>query len=138
MNAHARGHKRLRAVMSGVDERLPIWKGAGGSAFAAMGTAAPYRASRAERIVHDPLDGAGAASTLSGAAETAIHLAGRAWARGGVFDRGADVVVGEDVAGTDDHGLGIKYCSVSSIALFPVTQSKNADLQLFQSTYCIA
>ncbi len=58
----------------------------------------------AESLVHDPLDGAGTASALGAAAEATINLA--SGARLGARHRhgGADILVGEHVAGADDHG----------------------------------
>jgi hypothetical protein len=56
----------------------------------------------AERFVHDLLDGAHAASALGAAAQATIDLPRRPW-RLGPGDSLADVMVGEDVAGTDDH-----------------------------------
>ena len=58
----------------------------------------------AEGFVHDRLDGAGATAALGAATETSIHLARRT--RGTRSTDGfTDVVVGEDVAGTNDHGM---------------------------------
>ena len=57
---------------------------------------------RRQRLVHDPPDGAGAPSALRAAAETAIDFA--AGSGGGLAGkRRTDVVVGQHVAGTDDH-----------------------------------
>ena len=54
-----------------------------------------------ESFVHDAADGAHTAATLGAAAEAAIDFPGLAARRRG--DRGADVGVGQYVAGTDDH-----------------------------------
>jgi hypothetical protein len=57
----------------------------------------------AQRLVNDGLDGARAAATLRAAAETAIDLLG---IPGEVFravDRTADIMVAQDIAGTNDH-----------------------------------
>jgi hypothetical protein len=67
-----------------------------------VGAAAARTGRGAQRLVHDAPDGAHAAAALGAAAEAAIDLAGPARRGGG--DRAADIVVGEDVAGTDDHG----------------------------------
>ena len=57
----------------------------------------------AERLVNDALDGARTSPTFSGATETAVNLLGIARQ---VF-RGAngitDIVIGQDVAGTNNH-----------------------------------
>lgn len=56
-----------------------------------------------QRFIHDFLDGACAAAALGAAAEAAIDLPGgtRQFLDHGI----ADVVVGQDVTGTNDHGL---------------------------------
>src|SRR4051794_12180547 len=57
----------------------------------------------AERLVQDLLDGAGAAAAFGAAAEAAIDLACRARQRIRGRHGGADIVVSQDVAGTNDH-----------------------------------
>ncbi len=53
-------------------------------------------------LVHDFLDGAGTTAALSAAAEAAVDLPGSARQ---ILGHGiADVVVGQDVTGTNDHG----------------------------------
>jgi hypothetical protein len=59
----------------------------------------------AERFIHDFLDGAGAPAALSAATEASVDLPGRARRHLRNAHGGADVVVGEDVAGTNDHGM---------------------------------
>jgi hypothetical protein len=70
-----------------------------------MGTAGATRlGASAKGLVHDLFDGSHAAATLGAAPETPIDLprcARRALPGNGI----ADVMVGEDVAGTDDHGI---------------------------------
>ena len=70
-------------------------------AVRAVGVAGP--GTRSERLVDDGLDGARAATAFSTAAEAAINLLGvtRKVVRGahGI----ADIMVAQDVAGTDDH-----------------------------------
>ena len=58
-----------------------------------------------ERFIHDLPDGPRTAAALSAAAEAAIHLTGgsRQIFRGGHC--AADVVVGQDVTRTNDHGV---------------------------------
>ena len=58
----------------------------------------------AKGFVHDPPDRARATTALRAAAETAINLAGHS---GRAFADGrADLMIGENVAGADDHGGG--------------------------------
>ena len=62
------------------------------------------RAVAAQGLVHDALDGAHTTSAFRRAAETSVHLPGRARR---VFARlagGADIAVTQDVAGTNNHG----------------------------------
>ena len=66
------------------------------------GTAAAGGRSPFESLVHDPADGAGTAAALGAAAETTIDLPGRTRPRLR-RDGGADIVVAQNVAGTDDH-----------------------------------
>lgn len=55
-----------------------------------------------KRLVHDLFDGACTAAALSAATEAAIDLSGGARQ---IFGHGiTDVVVGQDVTGTNDHG----------------------------------
>jgi hypothetical protein len=64
--------------------------------------AAAYRATGAEQgLVHDLADRTRATAALGAAAETAIDLTGGA--RRGRGHGGAHFVVGQDVAGADDH-----------------------------------
>ncbi len=84
---------------------------------AAVRTArAAFLGASAERIVHDLLDGPGASATLGAAAETAIDLPGRARQLARRAQNGANVVVGQDIAGANDHGE--RAGSVSDAALF--------------------
>jgi hypothetical protein len=71
---------------------------AAGAALAA-GTAG---AGAGDGLVHDPADGARTATALGAAAEAAIDLTGgpRRFRAG---ERRADVVVGQHIAGTNDH-----------------------------------
>jgi hypothetical protein len=56
-----------------------------------------------ERFVHDAADGAHAAPALGAAAEAAIDFTGGARRRLVARKRGTDVVVGQHIAGADDH-----------------------------------
>ncbi len=57
----------------------------------------------AQRLVNNALDGARAAAAFGAAAETAIDLLGIPGEVFRAIDRTADIVVGQDVAGTDNH-----------------------------------
>ena len=61
---------------------------------------------RTQRLVDNRLDGAGTAAAFRAATEAAIDLLG---ATGEIHHRGdgtADIVVGEDVTGTNNHESG--------------------------------
>ena len=57
----------------------------------------------AQRLVNNALDGARAAAAFGAAAETAIDLLGIPGEVFRAIDRTADIVVGQDVAGTNNH-----------------------------------
>jgi hypothetical protein len=57
-----------------------------------------------ERLIDDGLDGARAAATLGAAAETIIDLFGTTRQIVRIGDRVADIMVAEDVTGTNNHG----------------------------------
>jgi hypothetical protein len=65
--------------------------------------------SSAERLLHEAADGAGATPALGAAAETAIDLAGRA--RRVRLDDGADILIAQHIARTDDHGAMVLFRS---------------------------
>ena len=58
---------------------------------------------RTESVVNDGLDGTRASATLGAATETAVDLLGIARKRFRSVDGVADIVVAEDVAGTNNH-----------------------------------
>ena len=64
----------------------------------------------AKGFVHDLLDGPGATAALGAAAETPIDLPRCARKILGLSHNVTHVVVGQDVAGTNDHGLLGKTC----------------------------
>jgi hypothetical protein len=64
------------------------------------------RGTSTESLVNDGLDGTRAPATFSAATEAAIDLLGIARKVFGGIDGTTDVVVAEDVAGTNNHGNG--------------------------------
>ena len=67
------------------------------------GTAADRAAGAEQGFVHDLADGTRAAAALGAAAEAAIDLLGVARQIFRGADGTADIMVGEDVAGTNNH-----------------------------------
>jgi hypothetical protein len=82
----------------GVDLRFRIDLAVRASRAAGLGAGA-------QRFVHDLLDGAGAPAALGAATQTSIDLPRRAWRHLSRTHGVAHVVVGEDVTGTDNHGI---------------------------------
>lgn len=72
----------------------------------------------AQRLVHDLLDRASTAAAFGTAPEAAVYLPGRTRHGSARTHRIADVVIGDDVAGTDDHGgrntLANAYSDISA------------------------
>ena len=60
----------------------------------------------AQGIVDDGRDGARAAAAFGAAAEATVNLLGIPGEVFRAIDRTADIVVGEDVTGTNNHGSG--------------------------------
>lgn len=58
-------------------------------------------------VGHDLSNGVHTTAALTAAAEATMNLAGAARIPTIGMQRAADVVVGEDVAGTDNHGISI-------------------------------
>jgi hypothetical protein len=75
-----------------------------GLAVRASGTAG--RGAGAERLVDDGLDGARTTAAFGAAAEASVDLLGIARKGIRAADSAADIVVAEDVAGTDNHKRG--------------------------------
>lgn len=76
--------------------RFMLTVGASGAASLGAGT---------QRFVHDFLDGPGATSTLGATAQAPIDLRSRARKALGLAHDVTHVVVGQDVAGTNNHGM---------------------------------
>lgn len=81
-------------------QELPVGVGRRVRAAGAAGLAAG-----AEGLIHDLLDGAGTAAALRAAAEASIDLTRRA-RRLRAAAGSAHILVGQYVAGTNDHGEG--------------------------------
>jgi hypothetical protein len=79
-----------------VDRRVRILAAVRASGTAGLGASA-------QRFVNDGLDGARASSTLSAATEAAVDLLGIARKGFRRVDGVADIVVAEDVTGTNNH-----------------------------------
>ena len=79
---------------------MRVLLGVGGAVRA---TGAAGLGAGAERLLDNALDGARAAAALGTAAETAIDLLGIPGEVFRAIDRTADIVVGQDVAGTNNH-----------------------------------
>src|SRR5262245_13819327 len=99
---------------------------------AAQAAAAGWCAGK--RFVHDSLNGASTPPALRAAAKTTIDLAGGA-RRIRVRDRAAHIMVGQDVAGTDDHGRAGRQVFFHSVYAFCSpgfndAQKKNASLSV--------
>ena len=84
--------------MRGFLSRLVI-----GGGMAVRATRAAGLGAGAKRFVDDGLDGACAAAAFGAAAEAAINLLGIACHARSYTDGIADIMVAQDVTGTDDH-----------------------------------
>ena len=91
--------------MGGQDHRMVMIRGGVVLMLLAVGASgAAGLGAGAESFVHDLLDGSGAPSAFGAAAQTAIDLPGCARKILGLGHNVTHVVVGQDVAGTNDHG----------------------------------
>ena len=86
-------------------------------------------------IFDDGLKGARAASTLGAAAEAAIELLGIARQVPGRVNGAADIIVAQDVTGTDDHEFGRPNsdADLSILKAFARCKRKNWFLKQFQT-----
>ena len=92
-------NKGLRSELT-VDVRIRPGLTVGASRITGVGAGT-------ERLVDDGLDGARTAAAFGAAAETTIELL---WVPGQIFralDGTADIVVGQDVTGTNNHESGM-------------------------------
>jgi hypothetical protein len=61
-----------------------------------------------ESLGHDLANGSRATAALGAAAKASVNLAGGAWPPVGQSAGAADIVIGQDVTGTNDHGGDIE------------------------------
>jgi hypothetical protein len=94
----------LQGVLAG-RERESCFRGEliGGGAAAVRAARATFLGAGAERFVNDGLDGARAPAAFGAAAEAAVNLFRIARQVRGCAYRIPDIVVAQNVAGTDDH-----------------------------------
>ena len=74
--------------------------------LAVRATGAAGLGAGAQSLVNDGLDGARASATFGAAAEATVDLLGITGKVGRSIDRAADILVADDVAGTNDHENG--------------------------------
>jgi hypothetical protein len=77
-----------------------------------------------ERLIDDGLDGARAATAFGAAAETIIDLLGTTRQIVRIGDRVANIVVAEDVTGTNNHGNGETFTNAAPSILKHATGCK--------------
>jgi hypothetical protein len=104
--------------------------------LAVRATCAASLGAGAQRLVDDRLDGARAAAALGTATETAINLLGIPGEIFRALDGITDIVVGKDVAGTNDHkssgGSSVKR-SFSILESMTGCKRKSGIFKLFQT-----
>jgi len=91
----------------------------------------------AEGFVHDFLDGACASAALGAAAQTSVDLPRGARRHQCDADGVAHIVVGEDVAGTNDHGIKARSLDGLTLWIFKTgagCKRKNRLFKQFQTT----
>jgi hypothetical protein len=77
-----------------------------------------------KRLIDDGLDGARAAAALGATTETIIDLLGTPRQIVRIGDRVADIVVAEDVTGTNNHGNGETFTDTTPSILKRATGCK--------------
>jgi hypothetical protein len=88
----------------------------------------------AKRILDDLVDGAGAATAFGAATEAAIDLPCRARQPGGrSADRAADVVIAQNIAGTDDQGFFRRDAASSIVNAQAPGKAKRFNFKIFQT-----
>jgi hypothetical protein len=87
----------------------------------------------AERILDDLVDGAGATAAFGAAAKAAIELPRRARQTGRSADRAADVVVAQNIAGTDDQGALPCDAASSIVKAQAPGKAKRFNFKIFQT-----
>jgi hypothetical protein len=129
----ADSHLESRGPEVGRLDREVLVAGMGGT-VRATGTAG--LGASAKSIVHDSLDGPGAAAALGAASKTAINIPRRARQLAGSRGDGrTNVVVSQDIAGADNHGRE-KSGSDAALLVFkarPGCKRKSRCFKLFQT-----
>jgi hypothetical protein len=99
---------------------------------------AAFLGAGAEGIVDDALDGAGAAAAFSATAEAAVNLLGIPRQVRGCTHGTPDIVVAQDVAGTDDHETAKTLRDATSWILKPAPRCKrkSRNFKQFQTDAC--
>ena len=89
----------------------------------------------AERFVHDLFDRPGAAAALGAATQTSVDLPGGAWRHLRSADRITHVVIGKNVAGTDNHETARTLGDANSSIFKSATRCKrkNRNFKQFQT-----
>src|SRR5262249_59983832 len=80
------------------------WGGEGPAGGGGAARSAGGGGGRRQSLVHDPFDGLRATPAAGAAAQAFIDFPGPARSVSGAGQRGADIVVRENVTGADDHG----------------------------------
>jgi len=96
-------------------------------------TSRTFLGARAKRILDDLVDGPGAAAAFGAAAKAAIDLPCRARQTGRRAHRAADVIIAQNIAGTDDQG--VFRCDAGSWIVKPQPwgKAKRLNFKIFQT-----
>ena len=87
----------------------------------------------AKRILDDLVDRTGAAAAFGAAAKAAIDLARRARQTGRNAHRAADVIIAQNIAGTDDQGVFRCDAGSSIVKPQPWGKAKRLNFKIFQT-----
>ena len=93
-------------ISGGGECELGVGMRPGGFGLAVRASGAAGLGAGAQSLVNDGLDGARASAAFGAAAEAAIDLLGIARKRLGSVDGAADILVADDVTGTNNHENG--------------------------------
>jgi hypothetical protein len=87
----------------------------------------------AKRILDDLVDRTGAAAAFGAAAKAAIDLPRRARQAGRSAHRAADVIIAQNIAGTDDQGIFRCDAGSSIVKPRPLGKAKRLNFKIFQT-----